>query len=142
MTMKKVMTTIFLMTLLFTAGCATAINGRYQAVKITSDPPGAKISFGFTGKLNLITPGEMNLVRNVPVTLVAQKEGYHSARQEIKPQLNNWIFGNAFLMGPGIITSAFDYAFGAGFELTPKEVHFELIQKEKELAIIAPSPRP
>lgn len=125
--MKKITITIYLTSLLFVTGCATAINGRYQSIKITSDPPGAKITAGSTGKQNLIAPGKITLIRNVPVTLVAQKDGYHSAMQELEPQLNNWIFGNAFLMTPGILTSAFDYAFGAGFELEPKEVHFELV---------------
>ena len=82
------------------------------------------------------------MIRNVPVTLWAQKEGYHSARQELEPRLNNWIFGNAFLWTYGIITAFFDYAFGAAFELEPKEVHFELAPKVKEPSLIAPLPGP
>lgn len=124
--MKKIVCTICLTSLLFATGCATAINGKYQTIKITSEPPGAKIIDHSTGTQKLITPGEITLVRNVPVTLVAQKEGYNSAWQEFEPQLNNWMIGNAFLMAPGLITSAFDYATGAGFELEPKEVHFKL----------------
>ena len=138
--MRKVACIICSMSLLFVAGCATAIQGRYQTIAINSTPQGAKITSGSTGKHILMTPGEVTIIRNVPVTLWAQKEGYHSARQEFEPQLSNWIFGNAFLWTYGIITAAFDYAFGAGFELEPKEIHFELVPKVKELSLIAPLP--
>jgi len=47
-------------------------------------------------------------------------------------RIRNWIFGNAFIISPGIITAAFDYAFGAGFELKTSKVHFELVRIGEE----------
>ncbi len=126
--------------LLFVSGCATIVQGPYQEIKVTSDPPGAVVTdtafMAWT-----ITPGVLNLKRCDPTTLTATLYGYEDEKIELKSSISPFIAGNAagelypwllFDLYPGIVTLIFDLSTGSPFELSPKECHFVMRPKVKK----------
>lgn len=146
--MKKVKLIICLMLALLVSGCATIMNGSStQDVFVTSKPPGAIVTT--TTSEWIKTPGIFTLPRANSTTLTARLPGYEEAKQEVKSELSPWIFGNgigglcfgtAFNFMPVIALTIADFSTGSTGELSPIDVHFELVPKEKKLSlVISPS---
>ena len=62
--------------IMFSAGCATIMTGKYQSIPVTSEPMGAKVRAD-TGE-TIITPSKFHLIRNEGHILVAELAGYES----------------------------------------------------------------
>ena len=135
--------------LLLIGGCGTIMHGPTQDIVVTSNPPGATVT---TTTFEWIrTPGTFKLPRTKPTTLTARLSGYEDDKQEIKSELTLWVFGNTagslyggtfmnFLPVAALIIV--DFTTGSLGVLSPAEVHFELVPKEKKLSvIISPSPK-
>jgi len=125
--MKRTVILLLIVTacLLLSSGCATVMQGKHQAVIVSSSPQGATVTAN--GQQSVITPGKLTLRRGDPHTLVCTKQGYYTETQILKPRLGGWAFGNILLGGiPGIIV---DSASGAT-AVYDKSCHFTLRLKE------------
>ena len=135
--MKKVPLIICLMLALLSSGCATIMNGSStQDIFVTSKPPGAIVT---TTTKWIKAPGIFTLPRTKSTTLIARLPGYEEMEQEIKSGLSPWIFGNGigglcfgtvFNFMPVAILTIVDFSIGSTGELSPTEVHFELVPKK------------
>lgn len=126
--------------LILTNGCGTIMHGPTQDISVTSNPPGAIVT---TTTFEWIkTPGTFKLPRANSTQLKAELYGYETAKQKLKCELTPWIFGNAageFYPGtfiqihliPSIALTIVDLSTGSVGQLTPSEVHFELVSKKK-----------
>ncbi len=123
--------------LVMMSGCATIMHGKYQDIPITSEPSGATVTA--TSGQKIATPGTMMLIRNKPVILKAELEGYEPAEQKLSPKVAGWFFGN--ILAGGIIGGAIDHSSGAGSDLVPHDVHFNLVPiKETEQLVSSVTP--
>jgi len=110
------------------------MNGPNQNIVVTSNPPGAIVT---TTSLKWIkTPGTFKLPRSHSTTLTANLPGYAEAKQEIKSELSLWLFGNGagsfyggpiFNFFPAIALTIVDLSTGSARQLSPNEIHFELV---------------
>ena len=113
-------------------GCSTVMNGPTQDIVVTSNPPGAIVT---TTTFEWIrTPGTFKLPRANSTTLTANLYGYETAKQEIKCGLSLWPIGEAIgelWICSGLALTTFDLSTGSVGQLTPAEVHFELVSNKK-----------
>jgi len=119
--MKKPILTFLLCTFVFLTGCATIVTGKYQNIRVTSEPQGVRVRSD-TGA-SITTPGSFDLSRNQDHTLVAEFQGCESQQKELKHKLQSWFWGNIFLCS--IIGGIVDLASGSCYELHPEKVHFD-----------------
>lgn len=105
------------------AGCATAINGANENIKIESIPPGANVSIDDINRGE--TPLEIELARGKLHRICFKKDGYVEATVLTTNTLNGWIFGN-ILFG-GLIGIAVDISSGAAKNIEPNPVIGTLI---------------
>jgi hypothetical protein len=108
--------------ILFCAGCGTILNGKYESINISSDPPGAlaKVS----GQ-EVRTPGQITLRRDSDYTVVVHKDGYEDSTGTIQSSINWWTTLGNIILG-GIIGIAIDSASGSLYYLTPTTVNVPL----------------
>jgi hypothetical protein len=114
-----------LLTVLLDSGCATFVSGSHQDVHVTSDPPGVQVRAD--NGVTIDTPGDINLVRNKPHTLVATYENAEAQERELRSDLNGWFLGN-ILLG-GLIGMGVDLVSGAYATLSPETVHFDFTEE-------------
>lgn len=109
----------------FLAGCATLINGEWQDVAVTSNPPDAKVS---VDGVQLRTPGVLRLRRAESYTAKFEKEGYHPRAVEIKrhPSWVNWLDATWFYLF--FIPLLAD--LGNGSFYTFDDVHADLVPRK------------
>ncbi|NML20001.1 PEGA domain-containing protein [Pseudoflavitalea sp. G-6-1-2] len=108
--------------------CATIISGSKQAIDISSEPTGAKITidgkdFGKTPQLIEFhrkgkNKGDSASKKSYAVKL--ELDGYQPYEINITRKVNGWVFGN-ILIG-GIIGVVIDVATGSMYSLTPKQI--------------------
>jgi hypothetical protein len=121
--------------LLFT-GCASLVSwisqgGLDQEMRITSDPPGAKvflmgsIPLGETPLLDI----KIERIKNTFLTL--KKEGYEDQNLLLKHRFNNWFWGN--ILGLGFYGSTTDAMTDATVQLDPTQYHVLLSPKTASL---------
>lgn len=117
----------------FLAGCATIINGRYQDVTITTNPPGASCT---AGNQTLKTPVVAELRRSDEITVSCALPGYFPASTQLT---RNWTFFGIydwfFYIVPGLV----DQALGTNHKFVPSEVALTLNPKESPESGIPPS---
>jgi PEGA domain-containing protein len=76
------------------AGCATIVNGRSQAVTVSSEPSGARVFIG--SQLVGVTPARLELKRRDDrVVLHLEKDGFSPEDIALKRSVSAWIAGNA-----------------------------------------------
>jgi hypothetical protein len=81
------------------SGCATIVNGRTQAVTVSSEPPGAHIYMG--GQLLGVTPARLELKRrDEHIVLRFEKNGFVGQEIPVKRSVSGWIAGNAVALNP------------------------------------------
>ena len=121
--MRKFNTAVIMIVLVsFTsAGCATLAHGTYTKVSVKTEPPGALATID--GK-SISTPGQLLSKSNKPGTVVITKEGYKSLNVYLEQQMSGWVWGNC-LIG-GLIGVGIDYASGAAYKLSPKDINVTL----------------
>jgi hypothetical protein len=111
-------------------GCASIISGREADIAINSNPPQACVAIqnekGETVATSM-TPATVSLKRTNGIfkkaprySAIIEKPGYQTAKVDINPKLNPWVFGNIAL--GGVIGLAADSATGAIWKYTPHEI--------------------
>ena len=127
-------------------GCATIAHGPHQGIRITSEPPGARVLV--KGEDTGITPARVFVKRkDSTVVLRLEKAGYKPVEITLKRATSRWVAGDiawgatlfaigAPVMGPGqaaiqgvvylAITLGVDALTGAVYKLVPGEVHVTL----------------
>jgi hypothetical protein len=120
--------------LLAQVGCASVMSGRHAKVQFNSNVPNAHVVVrdkrGDTVAM-AETPAVVELKRGdgflkpAHYTATIESPGYEPTQVAIEPRLNPWIFGNVLL--GGLIGAVVDPATGAMWNLTPDEVHRELV---------------
>jgi len=126
-------------TLVSLSGCASIMSGTRKNISINSEPPGAHVVV--TDRKNrevasLTTPCVANLKRSdgfyvgASYTATIEKPGYQSQQVKIEPTFNPWVLGNVVAGGlVGILI--IDPATGACFQLTPEQIHAQLLPVAK-----------
>jgi hypothetical protein len=116
------------------SGCASVISGREADIAIKSNPPRAKVVIqnekGETIATST-TPTKVSLKRSNGLfkkaprySAIFQKPGYQTAKVNINPKLNPWVFGNLAL--GGVIGLAADSATGAMWNYAPNKIDHSL----------------
>lgn len=127
--------------MLFSAGCASIVDGGDKSVRIHSNPAGAKVTISDKeGKQVCVqnTPAVVSLKRHhgyfngEKYTLSFEAPGYYPSSVEVKSVLNGWYFGNLFF-GGAVGLLGVDPATGAMWTLSPREIERNLVSKDKVL---------
>lgn len=116
------------------SGCASVISGREADIAIKSNPPRAHVMIqnekGETVATST-TPTKISLKRSNGIfrkaprySAVFHKPGYQTAKVNINPKLNPWVFGNIAL--GGVIGLAADSATGAIWNYAPNDINQSL----------------
>jgi hypothetical protein len=116
------------------SGCATvAGGGSSQILNIDSNPKGASIFVGNTGKngeiINLsdsgkVTPSQITLSRKDGVVVV-KKAGFKDATVQMNKKLNPWFWGNVAL--GSLLSTSIDASTGA-IKMYDKDAYFVEMQ--------------
>jgi len=106
-------------------GCASIMTGRYQAIPISSNPPGAKVIID--GNQTLTTPCTVQLLRKQNHVITIEKEGYESESVTLISVVSGAVAGNIIL--GGLIGTGIDAASGAAKKLTPESISVNLRPK-------------
>lgn len=114
--------TVLLLLLLvpYISACATIVRGSSQDVRITSDPPNARILVNNQDRGETPTTLTLDTSNNYQITF--EREGYSSETVNVTQNFTvGWpIFGNLFSWG--LIGIVVDVANGAAYKLTPEQV--------------------
>jgi|KBSMisStaDraftv2_1062788.scaffolds.fasta_scaffold19567_2 PEGA domain len=121
--------------LLFT-GCAGLVSlisegGLDQKMKITSDPPGAKVFLMGSIPLGETPLVDVKIERSKNTFLVLKKEGYDDQNLLLKHRFNPWFWGN--ILGLGFYGSTTDAMTDATVDLSPTEYYVLLNLKKASL---------
>ena len=117
------------LTLIFSlVGCASIIHGPTQAVDITSQPNGARITidgheYGTTPKsIELNRKGRMRgeLATKKEYAVKIEMDGFHPYEVKIKREMDGWFLGN--IIFGGVIGIIIDASTGSMYKLTPNQV--------------------
>ena len=80
------------------SGCATIVNGRTQAVTVTSEPPGAHLFI--KSQLVGVTPARLKLKRgDEHLVLRFEKDGFSPQEIALKRSASAWLIGDVALGG-------------------------------------------
>jgi hypothetical protein len=83
----------------FGSGCATIVNGRTQAVTVSSEPPGANVFLG--SRLLGVTPARLELKRrDEHIVLRFEKDGFAAQDIPVQRSVSGWIAGNVVALNP------------------------------------------
>ncbi len=107
------------------SGCATAINGTSQKIKVSSEPQGALVTVD--GNKSYTTPVKLRLERRRDHELVFAKEGYENQKVAVVHVLSEAVCGNLFLGGP--VGWFFDIFAGTQYKLIPNPIYVKLETK-------------
>jgi len=95
----RTLTSVWLCTAIVAgSGCATIVNGRTQAVTVSSEPPGARVFIQnqFVG----VTPARLELPRrDAHLVVRLEKDGFASHEAALKRSVSAWLIGNVGLAG-------------------------------------------
>jgi hypothetical protein len=114
---------------LLSSGCATIAHGRYQRVRVETNPPAAKVFVDGTHRrpkdtsLQFETPGEVVLHRREKqVILRIEKDGYEPVELALKRRGSAWTpIGGASFLSLGVMSGLFEG--GAAFGLAVGAVY-------------------
>lgn len=144
----------FVVVVMFTQGCATVHNGRYQEIRVVSEPAGADVEVR-CGRVQpaAVTPTTVRLPRRVEqCSIVLTRTGFHSETVVFESSPSRWFWANfagpivggvsgatrhsdqafvdfilgAFLGGVGF---GIDAVTGAMWQLEPAAVERKLVPK-------------
>lgn len=116
----------FVLGLFFITSCASIISGSKQEISFSSKPTAAIVTIQ-PGDQKITTPGKIELERkNGPYRVTFNYEGYEPYSVTLTTSTNGWIWGNLIL--GGIIGMLIDGSTGASIELSPEELHANLIK--------------
>jgi hypothetical protein len=107
-------------TIIALGGCATTVNGTTERVRIDSKPQGATVRI-LPEDITITTPGEVDLARKHPHTLLSSLDGHVPQIVFIDRITSGAVYGN-LLMG-GLIGTSVDASSGGAFTLEPDELN-------------------
>jgi PEGA domain len=131
--MRKV---ILLLVVGLTTSCASVINGKFQTVKVNSNPPGATAIAD--GKMSQLTPCAFELRREESHVVEVKLEGHKTYRILVESSEGGAIFGN-ILLG-GIIGAVVDSGTGASKVLDPDDINVEMEKGQGVVTVPRPIP--
>lgn len=83
---------IILCGVILCSGCATVVSGTSQRIKVTTQPPGARLQ---VRDQIVTTPAVVDVKRGESLyTLVISKQGYEASVVDLNAGVNPWLFGN------------------------------------------------
>ena len=108
-------------------GCMTIRNGKYQAVTIDSDPPGANVVIE-PGNKEMKTPGVVELRRRSDYAVILEKEGFRRESVLLEGKIGG-LWRNIVLLHPVsiVVGLIIDLSTGAAYELEPNSVSVTLM---------------
>ncbi|MBD3165176.1 PEGA domain-containing protein, partial [bacterium] len=114
--------TLLAMLLLISAvsGCASMIHGGKQTFEVQTTPSDAVV--WINGYRAGRTPLPLTLRRNGLWLLRFEKPGYPAVHVPLVKGVDPWVAGNFLLTGGFPVGLAIDYATGAVYRLTPKQM--------------------
>lgn len=98
------------------SGCTLLMQGTFQDVSFTSDPPGA--AFTVAGQ-TAVTPASLEIPKE-DCTIVFTRLGFHDASIELHCRTSPYFYGSVLM---GVIAAVVDIATGAWKEFESTEVH-------------------
>ena len=101
------------------SGCASIVGGKYETVRIETNPPGATVKTD-REETKGITPTDFTLKRKNEHYLTIEKEGYLPKRVTVDTELRGWFWMN--LLSWGLIGMVVDMATGSANNLDPKTI--------------------
>lgn len=107
------MKTYKLIPLILLAGCSTIVSGKQQSISVTTTPPSNCKLVNDKGTWFVNAPGTITVNKSYNDMNVDCKSGSKAGTNNIKSNVDPWIFGN-ILLG-GIIGLGVDFITGAGF---------------------------
>jgi hypothetical protein len=114
--MKRSLTGILVVGIVFMAGCATMIRGTTQQVSINSEPTGAKVTLSNGNSCS--TPCNIEAERKNTLQLTITREGCNTHTTAMVPTLA----GAGAMLG-GVV----DYGTGAVYDLQPNPLFVTLV---------------
>ena len=118
--------TVFLVVLVFLAGCSTLFTGKAQEVTFRSEPEGATVTV--TGKILGRTPLTTMIPKNKNQVLTFELEGYKTFTTQLSTSLEGWFWGNIVI--GGLFGSTTDSATGAMHHYTPDQYFITLVPEK------------
>jgi hypothetical protein len=111
---------------LFFTGCASVVSlvsegGLDQEMRVTSDPPGAKVFLMGSIPLGETPLLDIKIERTKNTFLVLKKEGYQDQNLLLKHRFNYWFWGNIICCG--LLGSTTDSMTDATVQLSPNQYH-------------------
>jgi len=104
------------------SGCATIIHGKYQDVRISSNPVDARVQVDghYLGQTPLMVSLRRKDNHNVLITL----DGYQPYNMTINRKLSGWIVGNVIY--GGVLGIAVDAITGSMYILSPSDINADI----------------
>jgi hypothetical protein len=103
---------------LLSCGCASVVNGRKQAVDVTSNPVGALIYVD--GRKVGRTPSTLQLARKNEYSFRIEHDGYRPSVVNLSKKISAWYWGN--FLSFGLWGLFVDIGNGAAFRLSPDRI--------------------
>ena len=121
---------------LFFTGCASVVSlvsegGLDQEMRVTSDPPGAKVFLMGSIPLGETPLLDIKIERTKNTFLVLKKEGYEDQNLLLRHRFNYWFWGN--ILSLGLYGSTTDFMTDATVQLSPTQYHVLLSLKKVSL---------
>ena len=124
--MKKLITTILLISFIYLNGCATIFSGSTEDISLESDPPKAKVLLN--GSSMGKTPLKLNLQKGKSYIIEFIKEGYENKTLNMSYSLGaGWLILDIL---SGLIGIIVDAATGNWNEF--EYSHYKAVMEEKE----------
>lgn len=131
-----VQTTAAFVCAVFTAGCATMINGSNQMIHVNTAPPAARVSVQ-PGGTSADTPADLRLKRSKSGYLLRiEKGGFRTEEIRIGSTTSEWVVANIII--GGLIGLAIDYGSGAAYDLTPSAIDVSLAPERSSIGDLPP----
>lgn len=135
--MKRILATIFIVSIAFTTGCASIVKGTDQKLTFDSEPDGATVSV--SGRVLGKTPLTASVDRASNQVFTFEKEGYETHTSQLSTTTNPWFFGNIVL--GGLIGSTVDGISGAIHQYSPDQYFITLTPESPVDRISSSDPR-
>jgi len=103
-------------------GCATIVKGTTQAIPVSSEPTGARVSVD--GSAYGTTPTTVTLSRKANHMVTIEKEGFQSESVAVTKSMSAAVAGN--IIAGGLVGWGVDAVSGAQYNLNPSTINVRL----------------
>lgn len=105
-----------------TMGCATIVKGTTQAIPVSSEPTGARVSVD--GSAHGTTPTTVTLSRKANHMVTIEKKGFQSESVAVTKSMSAAVAGN--IIAGGLVGWGVDAVSGAQYNLNPSTINVRL----------------